>query len=509
MGLFKDLLGGLAEGYIEERGAQGTLEDLGKLASNVKGLFSTGGGNGYNEEAWNNLLKEVNSLVDDLQFNEAENAVIDYYNNYENGKPDTAYYNLRARISLSYYECLPDDSEEIPNIENEIIGYIKELEKYNLGSDYRNNLRELQKDFQEAKKIHKEGREYIQKWDRLTDNLEEFIEKKQYTKAIEKLNTHYSKHESGKDFWYFYWQFNILKNEIKNLEFGENIEEDLKVAKIQKVKLNTALLEMQKRDEGTHSEQIEDAEEWNNAIGEMIDRMEIHLLINNKKYDEANECLNNKFPNKGATYYQILSRLESLLLLDKVESKGPRKEIEELVESSKFNMRLALELTDDEQTKQKIKEAVIPRVAKATQYLEATSQTESPSKFSAAPHKQVNQEESCSKHSSNELTSVDREYFDEYKACLDNDGIISEREKRLLDRLRKSLGISDERARELEEMCKESLSPEEQEYAEEIKACLADDGLISERERRLLDRLAKSLNISPERAKEIEKTIKC
>ena len=48
-----------------------------------------------------------------------------------------------------------------------------------------------------------------------------------------------------------------------------------------------------------------------------------------------------------------------------------------------------------------------------------------------------------------------------------------------------------------------SMSDEEKEYQEELKACL-EDGTISDRERRLLDRLRKSLGISEERAMAIE-----
>lgn len=49
----------------------------------------------------------------------------------------------------------------------------------------------------------------------------------------------------------------------------------------------------------------------------------------------------------------------------------------------------------------------------------------------------------------------------------------------------------------------ENGSDEEKEYQEELKVCL-EDGTISDRERRLLDRLRKSLGISEERAKAIE-----
>ena len=52
-----------------------------------------------------------------------------------------------------------------------------------------------------------------------------------------------------------------------------------------------------------------------------------------------------------------------------------------------------------------------------------------------------------------------------------------------------------------------SLTPEEKEYADEYKACL-EDGEISDRERRLLDKIRISLNISVPRATEIENALK-
>lgn len=104
------------------------------------------------------------------------------------------------------------------------------------------------------------------------------------------------------------------------------------------------------------------------------------------------------------------------------------------------------------------------------------------------------------------LTDNEKEYLDEVKACLEDDGEISARERRLLDKLCHSLGISDARAAELEAIAlgKSELTASEKEYLDEYKACLEEDGVISERERRLLDRLAKSLDIAPERVREIE-----
>lgn len=118
--------------------------------------------------------------------------------------------------------------------------------------------------------------------------------------------------------------------------------------------------------------------------------------------------------------------------------------------------------------------------------------------------KQLRCGKKTSKHSSSSVsvTSEEQEYLEEIRACLDNDGEITSRERRLLDRLRKSLGITEARAKELEASVN-NMSDDEKEYQEELKACL-EDGTISDRERRLLDRLRKSLGISEERAKAIE-----
>lgn len=118
--------------------------------------------------------------------------------------------------------------------------------------------------------------------------------------------------------------------------------------------------------------------------------------------------------------------------------------------------------------------------------------------------KQLRCGKKSSMHSSSSasVTSEEQEYLEEIRACFDNDGEITSRERRLLDRLRKSLGITEARAKELETSVN-NMSDDEKEYQEELKACL-EDGTISDRERRLLDRLRKSLGISEERAKAIE-----
>ncbi len=103
-----------------------------------------------------------------------------------------------------------------------------------------------------------------------------------------------------------------------------------------------------------------------------------------------------------------------------------------------------------------------------------------------------------------ELTAEEQKYLDNLKDFLDDDSEITPRERKMLDRIRQNLGISEERAKELEEsLAKPQLTDEEQEYLD-IYREYAEKGEITEKERRKLDISAKGLDISSERAKEIE-----
>jgi len=84
------------------------------------------------------------------------------------------------------------------------------------------------------------------------------------------------------------------------------------------------------------------------------------------------------------------------------------------------------------------------------------------------------------------------------------DGEIGSSERKFLERKRLKLGISEERAKEIEEMCKPQLSKEEIEYLETYRE-IAEDGEITERKRKMLIREAESLGIGVDRALELEK----
>lgn len=104
------------------------------------------------------------------------------------------------------------------------------------------------------------------------------------------------------------------------------------------------------------------------------------------------------------------------------------------------------------------------------------------------------------------LSEKELAFLDEVKFCLEDDGKIDDNEMVLLKRKRIKLGVSEERAQEIIAMCTTTFSEEEQEYIDVLTDFMID-GVIPESTRRLLAREMKSLNITEERAKEIEKFV--
>ena len=108
-----------------------------------------------------------------------------------------------------------------------------------------------------------------------------------------------------------------------------------------------------------------------------------------------------------------------------------------------------------------------------------------------------------SSNSAPTFNDAELEYKEEYEACL-TDGVISTSERRLLDRIAGKLGLSQEQVRRIEEGSGNPLTDEEKEYLDEYHACIADDPALSASTRRLLAKMAKSLGLSEEQVNKLE-----
>ena len=117
---------------------------------------------------------------------------------------------------------------------------------------------------------------------------------------------------------------------------------------------------------------------------------------------------------------------------------------------------------------------------------------------------QINHDDVPPINSTKNLTATENEaeYIEEFKGCL-NEGKIGPIERRLLNKIASQLGISSERASELETSLCPHLTEKEREYLEDFKTVMIN-GTVSEKDRRLLEKLREMYAISENRAREIE-----
>ena len=103
------------------------------------------------------------------------------------------------------------------------------------------------------------------------------------------------------------------------------------------------------------------------------------------------------------------------------------------------------------------------------------------------------------------FTEEEKQYMDEVRYMLEDDDKIDEKESHLLERFRQKFNLSEDRANELKNILLSAvdLNSQELEYLKEYETFI-QDGDIKERERRLLNRVANLLGISEDRALEIE-----
>ena len=348
-------------------------------------------------------------------------------------------------------------------------------------------------------------------WKKLCDGIEALKEESDYAGALKMLNDYYNRFQVDLDYFYFYLKAGILL--AKYDDTGRSPESDFNC----KIEIDKAIKACDKygdKDDEPLTMELKDKYEstklrvsyWRKmtSLREEVDTLRDpkHIVTTSKVNDvlKAFELVDNFWKKEstaedGSVYnidffYLFKARVYNAFLFYLAEDKQELEALSDEQLSDYFagatdcaDKVLAFCELDDKSDEEFLNRR-IPEQIEELKQLRCGKNTSMHSSSSAS------------------VTSEEQEYLEEIRACLDNDGEITSRERRLLDRLRKSLGITEARAKELETSVN-NMSDDEKEYQEELKACL-EDGTISDRERRLLDRLRKSLGISEERAKAIE-----
>ena len=348
-------------------------------------------------------------------------------------------------------------------------------------------------------------------WKKLCDGIEALKEESDYAGALKMLNDYYNRFQVDLDYFYFYLKAGILL--AKYDDTGRSPESDFNC----KIEIDKAIKACDKygdKDDEPLTMELKDKYEstklrvsyWRKmtSLREEVDTLRDpkHIVTTSKVNDvlKAFELVDNFWKKEstaedGSVYnidffYLFKARVYNAFLFYLAEDKQELEALSDEQLSDYFagatdcaDKVLAFCELDDKSDEEFLNRRIPEQIEELKQL-------------------RCGKKSSIHSSSSASVTSEEQEYLEEIRACLDNDGEISSRERRLLDRLRKSLGITEARAKELEASVN-NMSDDEKEYQEELKACL-EDGTISDRERRLLDRLRKSLGISEERAKAIE-----
>lgn len=451
------------KGYVKERGVKGTMEDLGDFASGVKNFFSSGAESGEEE---NSISDIYNQYIEDEDYQGALDFVRDYYKGIEK---DYAYFYYLGNAQLELARTSDDDSllnKAVQNLKTAFNKCPSEYEDSSFLKEQYENARDWQTFINDMNDTH--------------EKVQEYIDNQKYDAAIQKWNQYYRKHfNNQKDFIYYSKAYDIYIDQII-MEDDINLQFD---------KIDEVLSQMGKL--ATEEKQREEYNSNKNFVFLLKNDNKIAKFRQNGAYDKAIRQIEDYYstqPNKNdelgywsRIFMNYFDAIDSGIQIGKSK--------EEDIAFLRTSLAQRERLGDTEYMEYIEKDRV-----KMEELLSNLSQSSTSSK-------------SYNDGSSLNSKAAEQEYISELKECL-ADGIITDRERRLLDKLRKSLGISEERAQELEIQCNPaSFTKEEKEYSEEVKACLADDGIITDRERRLLVKLAKSLNISSQRALEIESQI--
>ena len=103
-----------------------------------------------------------------------------------------------------------------------------------------------------------------------------------------------------------------------------------------------------------------------------------------------------------------------------------------------------------------------------------------------------------------ELTENEQEYLEIFQETLaDGNGSITNSSRKLLSKFANRLGITAHRATQLEQMYLPSFTTEEKEFIEEVRTVIDEDGELTNMSIRLLHKLATKLGISETRANEL------
>lgn len=439
--------------------------------------------NGFDQQRWNAFVDKINNSLDEGAYSRAESQLGNYYRQYESEK-DYYYYWFRTCIIVRWLESCPSmDDNQIQKLYNRASDSIRQALRLAPDEDNRVQVEEMKERYEESYNSWKSMKSYMAEWDDFIDKFDQLCNESDFSQAEALLDNYYLNNHADYDIPYFEKKICCIFSQYKVISFDDQDEPSMRE------QLKGLLLDY-------HSLCDDDESKETFAVIKSIVQCEmtnkdIDRMTSSERYDEAIDAVEKfKFDCPDDTFYYFGMR--RLVLQRKWRATSVTDNNYARIEQDVVN---AFKAWEDSCSSDNEKEEC------RACYNEAfvTIKKEKEEEKRMLPR-------SITSNSPSKFNDSEFQYLKEVQLILE-EGEIGTSERKLLERKRTKLGLSEDQARRIEASCTIVLTNEEQEYADIYKD-LVEDGEPTGRLRKMLDREADALGLSTEQVKKVEQLIK-
>lgn len=435
----------------------------------------------FDQDRWGNLIDRINSLVDDCQFERAESMLGNYYRQYEPEK-DFYYYQNRAYILIRWIQSQPYrylSKRQCDNIFKRAIESIRQAQVLSTDDEDKSQLGEWRMIWTDCKNQCKSYYDF-------SDKINDYYSKHEFSKALSCLDHYYHKWSIEYDRWYYCMKTVCICDMYASISYNDEDEPQLRE------QLNSLLEEL--RELCDDDEDVETFAVINSQVQKEMATKDLSRYTDKGQYDSALDVVEAYFVANPQDVINYKS-LKRLVLQRKWRATSVTDANFQRIEQDVIDAYKDWEncCTTDEE-----KESC--RECYDNAFLSIKKEKEEELKASCLNHSETNKPcvQSCDEN--------EAQYKNEVLLIL-QDGEIDSVARKLLERKRQKFGLSQEQAQMIEESCTNVWTVQEQEYLELYKD-LVEDGNPSDRVRKMLNREAEALGLTPDQVKNIEESIK-
>lgn len=439
--------------------------------------------NAFDEQRWDALIDKINNSINEGNYSRAESQLGNYYSQYEPEK-DYYYYWYRTEILVCWLESCPSmDENQIQKLYNRASDSIRQALKLAPDEDNKEHVEEMKERYEVSYNSWKSMKSYMKEWNEFVDRFDQLCDDSDFPQAEALLEKFYFNSQEDYDIPYFDRKIYCVCSQYKEKSFDDQDEPSIRE------QLTRLLLDFQ-----SLCDDDEENKETFNAINSMVQcemaYKDIDRMSSSDRYDEALNVVE-KFkyncPDDIFNYFGM----RRLVLQRKWRATSVTDTNYSRIEQDVLD---AYKAWEDNCTSDNEKEGCSLCYNEAFVTIKKEKEEEKRMLLS------------MNLNSQSQFHDAESQYLKEVKLILE-DGEIGTSERKLLERKRTKLGLSKDQAKRIEDSLLVVLTSEEQEYAD-IYNDLMEEGEPTGKLRKLLDREADALGLTPEQVEKVEQMIK-